>query len=82
MGGLLGDSQRKNITQIANNNLDITYHKLHHFLTESTWNYDEVNDQRLEIIASCRQTKISRCFSLIIDDSGHRHYSYKKVLKK
>ncbi|BAQ63381.1 IS701 family transposase [Geminocystis sp. NIES-3709] len=72
LGGLLGDSQRKNITQIAHNNLDITYHKLHHFLTESTWNYDEVNDKRLEIIASCRQTKISRCFSLIIDDSGHR----------
>ncbi|WP_373478347.1 transposase [Geminocystis sp.] len=66
LGGLLGESTRKNLTQIATNNVDITYHKLHHFLTESTWNYEEVNEKRLEIISSCRQTKISRHFALII----------------
>ena len=32
LAGLLGESERKNITQIANNNLAITYHKLHHCL--------------------------------------------------
>jgi len=36
LDGLLGDSEGKNLTQIPNNNLDITYHQLHHFLTEST----------------------------------------------
>ena len=68
LAGLLGESERKNISQIASNNIDITYHKIHHFLTESTWKYEEVNEQRLKIINSCRQTKISRDFSLIIDD--------------
>lgn len=72
LGGLLGESNRKNLSQIADNNLDITYHKLHHFLTESTWDYEKINNQRLKIISSTRQTKINRNFALIIDDSGHR----------
>jgi len=45
---------------------------LHRFLTESTWSASEINDRRLEIMYKCSQTKISRGFSLIIDDSGHR----------
>ena len=32
----------------------------------------EINERRLQVINSCRQTKISRGFSLIVDDSGHR----------
>jgi len=72
LGGLLGESSRKNLSQIADNNVEVTYHKLHHFLTESTWDYGQVNERRLKIISSTRQTKISRYFSLIIDDSGHR----------
>ena len=72
LGGLLGESKRKNITQIADNNIDITYHKLHHFMTDSPWSYHKVNEQRLTIINQCRQTKIARFFSLIVDDSGHR----------
>ena len=50
----------------------MTYHKLHHFLTESLWSEDEINERRLEIMNKCSQTKISRGFSLIVDDSGHR----------
>lgn len=72
LAGLLGESERKNITQIAHNNLAITYHKLHHFMTDSPWSSSKVNDRRLTIISQCRQTKIARLFSLIIDDSGHR----------
>lgn len=72
LGGLLGESSRKNLSQIADNNIDIKYHTLHHFLTESTWNYEDVNEQRLKIISSTRQTKINKYFSLILDDSGHR----------
>ena len=72
LGGLLGESERKNISQMADNNLDITYHKLHHFLTESTWKYEKINEQRLQIINSYRQSRLTRNFALIIDDSGHR----------
>lgn len=72
LAGLLGESERKNLSQISNNLVDVTYHKLHHFLTQSPWSYEEVNNKRLEIISRCRQTKISSSFTLIIDDSGHR----------
>ncbi|MEM7555497.1 MAG: IS701 family transposase [Cyanobacteria bacterium P01_A01_bin.84] len=72
IGGLLGESERKNIYQMASDALGVTYHKLHHFLTESTWSAVKINERRLEIMNKCSQTKISRGFSLIIDDSGHR----------
>ena len=72
LGGLFGESERKNISQIADNNLEIVYHKLHHFMTDSPWSYNQINNRRLQIINQCRQTKIARLFSLIFDDSGHR----------
>jgi SRSO17 transposase len=45
---------------------------LHRFLTEATWSCDQINERRLSVMNQCSQTKISRGFSLIIDDSGHR----------
>ena len=72
LGGLLGESERKNIQQMAANAIGVTYHKLHHFLTEAPWSAMELNQRRLEVMNQCRQTKINRGFSLIIDDSGHR----------
>ncbi len=35
IGGLLGESERKNLSQMANNAVGVTYHRLHHFLTET-----------------------------------------------
>ncbi|MGI2909079.1 IS701 family transposase [Tolypothrix sp. VBCCA 56010] len=72
LGGLLGESERKNIFQMAENAVGVTYHRLHHFLTEAPWSSSLVNEHRLEIMNKCSQTRISRGFSLIIDDSGHR----------
>ena len=72
LGGLLGESERKNISQMASDAVEVTYHKLHHFLTEATWSADKINERRLEIMNKCQQTRISRGFSLIVDDSGHR----------
>ena len=72
LGGLLGESERKNLFQIASNALGVTYHRLHHFLTEAPWSSLKVNERRLEIMNKCSQTRINRGFSLIIDDSGHR----------
>lgn len=72
LGGLLGESERKNIYQMASDSVGVTYHKLHHFLTESTWSADKINERRLEVMNKCSQTRISRGFSLIVDDSGHR----------
>jgi hypothetical protein len=72
LGGLLGESERKNLFQMAENAIGVTYHRLHHFLTEAPWSDSKINERRLEIMNKCGQTRISRGFSLIIDDSGHR----------
>jgi SRSO17 transposase len=72
LGGLLGESERKNLFQIAENAVGVTYHRLHHLLTEGPWSSYQINERRLEIMNKCSQTRISRGFSLIIDDSGHR----------
>jgi hypothetical protein len=72
LGGLLGESERKNLTQISDNAVGVEYSPLHHFMTDAPWSYQEINERRLQIISQCRQTKISGVFSLIIDDSGHR----------
>jgi SRSO17 transposase len=72
LGGLLGESERKNLFQIAENAVGVNYHRLHHFLTEAPWSASQVNERRLQVMNKCSQTRISRGFSLIIDDSGHR----------
>jgi hypothetical protein len=72
LGGLLGESERKNLTQMSHNAVGVVYHQLHHFLTEATWNAEKVNERRLQVMQQCSQTKVRRGFTLIIDDSGHR----------
>ena len=72
LGGLLGESERKNLSQIAEDTVDVSYHSLRHFLVRASWGEQQINDRRLEVMKSCRQTKPSTGFSLIIDDSGHR----------
>ena len=72
LGGLLRESERKNLLQMAENALGVTYQRLHHFLTEAPWSISQVNDRRLEIMNKCSQTRITRGFSLIINDYVHR----------
>jgi SRSO17 transposase len=57
---------------MARDAVEVTYHKLHHFLTEATWSANQINERRLEVMSKCNQTRITRGFSLIVDDSGHR----------
>ena len=72
LSGLLGESERKNLAQIANHSVDGSYSSLRHFLNEAPWDVDQLNNRRLEVMRSCRQTTPSRGFTLIVDDSGHR----------
>ncbi|MEQ8754090.1 MAG: IS701 family transposase [Coleofasciculus sp. G1-WW12-02] len=72
LGGLLGESERKNLSQIAENNIKIVYNRLHHFITEAPWKASEVNEVRLSVMNKCSQSRISRGFALIVDDTGHR----------
>lgn len=72
LGGLLGESERKNLTQMADNAVGVVYNRLHHFLTDAPWESFQINERRLKVMNQCSQTRISRGFSLIVDDSGHR----------
>jgi len=72
LAGLLGESEGKNLTQLSKDAVGVSYHRLHHFLTEAPWDAEVLNERRLEVMQQCSQTKIRRGFSLIIDDSGHR----------
>ena len=72
LSGLLGESQRKNLSQMANNIVNSSYNSLRHFLTQAPWDEKTVNERRLKLMEKCRQTKIRKEFSLIVDDSGHR----------
>lgn len=72
IGGLLGESERKNLSQMAEDAVGVTYHQLHHFLTEAPWSAMQINERRLQVMNQCSQTRISRGFTLIVDDSGHR----------
>lgn len=72
LGGLLGESERKNLSQLASNTVDGSYNSLRHFLNESAWDVEKLNQRRWQVMQSCRQTTPSRGFTLIVDDSGHR----------
>lgn len=72
LGGLLGESERKNLTQMADNSVGVVYHRLHHFLTEAPWSATPINQRRLEVMNKCSPTRIGVGFTMILDDSGHR----------
>jgi SRSO17 transposase len=72
IGGLLGESERKNLTQLSENAVGVVYNRLHHFLTEATWSSSRINERRLEVMNQCSQTRINWGFNLILDDSGHK----------
>ena len=60
LGGLLGESERKNLSQMAENTIGVEYHQLHHFLTEAPWFSSQINERRLQVMNKCSQTRISR----------------------
>jgi SRSO17 transposase len=72
LAGLLGDTERKNVWSIAESFVGGNYHSLHHFVHDAPWSAQAINDRRIEILQSCRQTSLKSGFDLIIDDSGHR----------
>ena len=47
LGGLLGESKRKNITQMTNNFLDASYNNIYHFISFANWDENLINERRL-----------------------------------
>ena len=62
MGELLGESERKNIYQMANNSIGVV---------DNPWQPTQINQGHLEIIDKPSQTKFKKGFSWILDNSGH-----------
>ena len=60
LGGLLGESERKNISQMANNSIGVVYNRLHHFIADSPWKPTQINQRRLEIINKRSQSKFKK----------------------
>jgi SRSO17 transposase len=81
LGGLLGESERKNVSQMARDAVKVTYHKLHHFLTEATWSALKINERRLELIAR----SLNRGYRpgiVLIDSAYGNNTSFLKELEK
>src|SRR3990167_4512582 len=75
LAGILGDTERENVWQMAQSVVGGNYQSLLHFIHGEAWSAEAVNDRRLSVLQSCRQTRIRDGFDLILDDSGHRAYS-------
>jgi SRSO17 transposase len=72
LAGLLSENHRKNVAAIASATVGTAYYNLHHFLHDSPWDAEALNNQRIDVIWQCRQARPAPGFKLIIDDSGHR----------
>jgi len=68
--GLLFEAHRKNIETVNAKMLAPDYQSLHHFLTETPWDTQEVNRRRLEPLMAHRRTPPRPDGVLVIDDSG------------
>ena len=66
---LINEYKRVNISSLAKT-LDADYERLQYFLSESKWNYETLNTQRIELLKSQRTTGFSKDGVLIIDDTG------------
>lgn len=66
---LINEYKRVNLSSLAKA-LDTDYEKLQYFLSDSKWNYEALNAQRIELLKSQRTTGFSKEGVLIIDDTG------------
>ena len=68
--GLLSEAHRKNIEAMNTKMIAPDYQSLHHFLTETPWDAQEVNRRRLDLLLGHRRTAPRSEGVLVIDDSG------------
>jgi len=66
---LINEYKRVNLSSLAKV-LDVNYERLQYFLSESKWDYETVNAQRIELLKNQRTTGFSKDGVLIIEDTG------------
>jgi len=68
--GFCLELKRKNLQAIDNCRIEGSYDSLHHFLSQSPWDEEKLNEKRLKLLQEDRRTKTSGKRALLIDDSG------------
>ena len=67
--GLISETHRKNIERISEKLLNQDYQDLHHFMTVSPWDRNEMNEKRISFIRESRAFPKEKA-ALILDDTG------------
>lgn len=71
LSGLFMEFKRANIATIDEKNVSSRYQNLQYFLTESdSWDAEEINDKRIQILQKNRTTKTTKNGALVIDDTA------------
>lgn len=70
IAGLLSETHRKNVGQIAAKVIEGGYEALHHFLSDSPWDAEQVNMRRLELWQAEPATRMGQQGWWIQDDTG------------
>jgi len=68
--GFNSEIKRKNIERISEKIINQDYQNLHHFITSSPWDREEMNSIRINFIKKESNSYLSQKPVLIIDDSG------------
>jgi hypothetical protein len=69
--GLLLEIKRKNIQSICCHIISANYQSMHHFIHDSPWDENWLNDQRIVQLENTKQTKSCASGYVIIDDTGN-----------
>jgi hypothetical protein len=69
--GLLLEIKRKNIWYMSEHIIDGDYQPIHHYMHDSPWCENELNDQRVDIMDNNSSTKSCDDGYAIIDDTGN-----------
>ena len=69
--GLMLEIKRKNIWYISEHILEADYQPMHHFMRDSPWGENRLNDQRVEMMDSNTSTRSCHDGYAIIDDTGN-----------
>jgi SRSO17 transposase len=67
--GLIGEYKRVNLNAISKT-LNVDYGRLQYFLSDSDWDYDELNTKRILVLNKQRTTGFNNNGLLLIDDTG------------
>lgn len=70
--GLFLELKRTSIQAIDTSCIESNYDSLHHFLSNSPWEEEEVNSERIKAMQASRQTKSSPKGILAIDDTSNK----------